>query len=182
MTIFTKLNCWATLIFILLSFCSLGAQQWKQLQQLPLQVRYEVPREWYVGGVMKEKACHCKSGTLNSSYKGNINMVLFENNNNDPELIKKQDIWGYNYIDAPVVQSIQAKNFVFEQSVSTWREDTTLQVIRLYAKKENTHFVLYFWGDPESLAAQSAVIERIIKSVELVEEEPAEATNIIKNN
>jgi hypothetical protein len=166
---YTKLYFYGLLLLYQLMALPMQAQ-WKQLEQKPLNVRYDLPRNWYVGGVMKEKACHCYSGTLNSAFKGHVNMVLFESAAATDQEVKKQDVWGYTFIDAPAVQSVPAQNFMFEQTVSTWREDTTLQVIRLYAKVENKHYLLYFWGAASDLKAQSEIIQRIISSVEYIEQ------------
>lgn len=169
MPFYTKLYFYGLLI--LYQVMPLESQgQWKQLEQKPLNVRYDLPRNWYVGGVMKEKACHCYSGTLNSAFKGHVNMVLFESAAATDEEVKNQDVWGYTFIDAPAVQSVPAQNFIFEQTLSTWREDTTLQVIRLYAKVENKHYLLYFWGAASDLIAQADIIQRIISSVEYIEQ------------
>jgi hypothetical protein len=180
MPLYTKLYFYSLLFFYQCLSLPLQAQQWKQLEQKPLNVRYDLPRNWYVGGVMKEKNCHCYSGTLNSAFKGHLNMVLFESSAPTDADVKKQDVWGYTFLEnvAPsvgenlgqdaAVQFVKAQNFIFEQTVSTWREDTTLQVIRLYAKVEKTHYLLYFWGSASDLKAQADVIDRIIKSVEYI--------------
>lgn len=140
-------------------------QQWKTLEQMPLGLRYEVPREWYVGGIMDAKKCHCSSGTLNSSFRDHINMVVFASDKFSLDSLKRQSVWGYSFVETLPKQEIPTKIFLFEQTVSRWREDNELNVIRLTATYQGVHYLLYFWGESEMLLRQNPVIERIIQSI-----------------
>ncbi len=162
---FTFLVCGLLLGATFLPLGQLFAQQWKLLEQASLGLRYELPREWYVGGVLDARACHCTSGTVNSSYKGSLNMVVFSSAEYEVDSLLRQPVWGYHYVDAPAVQTLATENYEFSQSVSRWREDSTLQVIRLHTMRGNKRLVVYFWGEAAEVERQASTIERIVRSV-----------------
>jgi len=161
-TILARLFC-GFVIFVL-TLAPVRAQQWKRLEQAPLGVQYEIPREWYVAGVLDARACHCAGGTLNTSYKGNVNMVVFVSDEYELDSLLRQSVWGYHYVDAPTIQTLATEAYQFAQSVSRWREDGSLQVIRLHTVRGSKRLVLYFWGDGQELERQNGVIERIVRS------------------
>jgi len=151
------------LIFALLSASQ--AQQWKRLNQSPLGLSYEVPRNWFVGGILDEKQCNCESGTLNSSMKDQTNMVIFASNTLSLEEMKLQDLESYHFVEVEAAERIKTEFFEFEKHVSRWKEDETLQVIRLTTTLENRQYLIYFWGEPAALLAQKENLERIIYSI-----------------
>ncbi len=151
------------LIFVLLP--ALQAQQWKRLSQSPLGLSYEVPRNWFVGGILDEKQCNCESGTLNSSLKDQTNMVIFASNTLSLAEMKLQDLEGYHFVETEFKEQIETDFFIFEKQISRWKEDKTLQVMRLATTRENRNYLIYFWGEPAAMLAQKDNLTRIIHSI-----------------
>ena len=155
---------------LLLTFClssfALYAQEWKVLRQDALNLVYDIPRSWFVGGVMNEKACHCAAGTLNSSLKDGINMVIFTSSTAHANInLKEQEVWGYHYAENNQHSVLKTSYFEYEMSISHWQEDANLQVLRLYTVYENKPVLLYFWSDKATMASKESTIFRIIYSL-----------------
>lgn len=157
------------ILLIFLAFQSglaLNAQDWKLLKQDALNLIYEIPRSWFVGGVMNEKACHCAAGTLNSSIKDGINMVIFTSSQAHPNVVlQEQEVWGYHYKEKNVREILSTPYFTFEQTISTWQEDANLQVLRLYTMHENKPVLLYFWSEATVFEEKQNTIKRIVNSI-----------------
>ncbi len=157
---------YAALLFCFSPIPNLFAQQWKRLSQSPLGLSYEVPRNWFVGGVLDEKQCNCESGTLNSSMKDQTNMVVFASRTLSLAEMQAQNLEGYHFLEAPnSSQQLKTEFFEFEKQSSRWREDATLQVVRLSATREGRHYLIYFWGEAAALLAQKENLTRIISSI-----------------
>jgi hypothetical protein len=152
-------------VFCLFIFQHNIAQSWKRLSQSPLGLSYEVPRNWFVGGIMDENKCNCESGTLNSSLKDQTNMVIFAAKEISLDSLKRQTLEGYHFLETDFLARIKTDFFDFEQHTSYWKEDNTLQVIRLTTTQENRHYLIYFWGERNALLNQKENINRIINSI-----------------
>lgn len=158
---------------IILCFCLssisvfvINAQDWKVLKQDSLNLIYEIPRSWFVGGVMNEKTCHCTAGTLNSSLKDGINMVIFTSSEAHPNInLKAQEVWGYHYEENNLYDILKTSYFEYKMSISHWQEDYNLRVLRLYTEYKNKPLLLYFWSDKATIDKEQDLIFRIIYSL-----------------
>ncbi len=161
----------ALLFFVFWSFC-LNAQNWKELSQAPINLKYKIPKGWYVGGFTHGKACICTGGTINTAKDRSINMVIFSSNEGhvDMDSLKNQKIWGYSFAPPAVEgEALKTNNFEFEKTLSTWNEDKQSTVLRFATSREEFTYLVYFWGAFNDITDNSELIEFILNSIETME-------------
>jgi hypothetical protein len=193
MRIYTLAMLLYTILSFFSSLFAQPPKLWRAVEQAPLGIGYELPRIWYMAGFMSGKACGgCEQGTLNSDSKTGINMVIFKSQ--DLEKLKKQTVWGYTFLSPshPTATSMASPEMgdipepsetpkttpetlhpnrdffglgeAFAQTVSVWKEDKNLQVIRIICQQADDYFLIYFWAPPAVIQSEMPVLERITKS------------------
>jgi hypothetical protein len=160
-------------IFILVLYFScigslMDAQTWMPLEQKPLNLRYEIPYNWYVGGYMTGRSCQCTSGTINTAPSRELNMVIFYSDEHSVDSLQKQDIWGYRFLNPSVTEQISTTHFEFEAATSRWENDSNVMVMRLSASKGDHSYVIYFWGPDHVVGNARETILHIINSISLL--------------
>lgn len=157
-----------SLLFILLC-SSASAQQWMELEQTTLHLRYKIPKGWYVGGYKSVQKCQCTGAAVNTSKTGAINMVIFYSNQQSIDSLGRQSVWGYTFDMSRVQTSrgVETTHFNFSQQLSVWKEDPSLTVLRLKAQMQEHCYLIYFWGTPADLEAYSDDIQHIVQSLQV---------------
>lgn len=158
-------------LFVLLFFVFepsiLNAQHWKELSQATMQLKYEIPQGWYVGGFISGKACNCTGATVNASKDQKINMVIFSSNTVNLDSLKRQKIWGYSFAPPSMVsESLKTNFFDFQKDLSTWNEDDEATVLRFATSRNNFQYLVYFWGSFQEVTNHAQTIEQILNSIE----------------
>lgn len=158
----------AIFTFVLLFFCWFSfasAQSWMALEQSPLNLRYEIPYNWYVGGYMTSRSCNCTSGTINTAPSRDLNMVIFFSDDFDVDSLKKQDVWGYRFATPTSKDTLQTPYFDYEVEHSRWENDSDIMVIRLSTYMGGKSYVIYFWGSDDVLSSMEETIKHIVHSI-----------------
>lgn len=154
------------LLFFVLGAFAAEAQQWKELKQAPIKLKYQIPQGWYVGGLMQGRACNCTGATINTAQDRSINMVIFSSNEVDLDSLKKQKIWGYSFAPPSAnAEKLDTEFFKFEKALSTWNEDNESTVLRFAASTDDFRYLVYFWGNLSDISNNSNIIETILKSL-----------------
>lgn len=155
------------LLFSVLCSYSIYAQQWKELKQAPLKLKYQIPSGWYVGGYTSGKACNCSGATINTADDRSLNMVIFSSNDVNLDSLKKQAIWGYNFAPpSSDTEMLETDYFNFEKALSTWQEDDKSAVLRFATSSTEFKYLVYFWGSFNDIAKHAKTIEHILKSIQ----------------
>ncbi|WMX14060.1 MULTISPECIES: hypothetical protein [unclassified Aureispira] len=156
----------ALLFFVLLMSVS-SAQNWKELNQAPIKLKYSIPQGWYVGGYMSGKACNCSGATINASKDQTISMVIFSSDKEDTNDLKTQKVWGYSFAPTSTeLEVLKTEFLVFEKAMSTWNEDKESTVLRFSTSFNNVQYLVYFWGDFQDITKNARTIETILKSIQ----------------
>lgn len=158
----------AIFTIVLLFFClfsSATAQTWMALEQSPLNLRYEIPYNWYVGGYMTSRSCNCTSGTINTAPSRDLNMVIFFSDDFDVDSLKKQDVWGYRFAAPSVIDTLETPHFAYNVEHSRWENDADIMVIRLSTQVNGKSYVIYFWGSDDVLNNMDETIMHIVNSI-----------------
>jgi hypothetical protein len=143
-----------------------SAQNWKELNQAPIGLKYNIPQGWYVGGYIHGKACDCYGATINSSKDQTINMVIFTDTI-ALDSLKKQNVWDYSFAPFTLnTEEVQTDFFTFEKSMSTWVEDKEAIVFRFSMSHNEIQYLIYFWGYLEDVTRNTNTIEIILKSIQ----------------
>lgn len=154
------------LLFLGFLMSAASAQNWKELNQASIQLKYNVPQGWYVGGYIYGKACNCTGATINSSKDQTISMVIFTDTT-DLDMLKKQKVWGYSFAPSSLsAENLQTDFLTFEKSMSTWREDTGSTVLRFSTSYNQSQYLVYFWGNLQDITQNADTIETILKSIQ----------------
>jgi hypothetical protein len=155
------------LLFFVLSISATSAQNWKELNQAPIKLKYNIPQGWYVGGYVNGKACNCSGGTLNASKDQTINMAIFSSNTEDLDSLKKQKVWGHSFAASSLcIEHLQTNFLTFEKAMSTWNEDKTSTVLRFSTSYNQSQYLVYFWGDLQDITKNASTIETILQSIQ----------------
>lgn len=160
-------------LFVLLFFVVLmsvtSAQNWKELSQASIKLKYDVPQGWYVGGYIHGKACNCSGATINSSKDQTINMVIYASDTEDLDSLKKQEVWGYSF--APYSahsEKLETNYLTFDKAISTWNEDKNSTVLRFSSSHGNFQYLVYFWGSFQDITNNAPIIEDILNSIQAI--------------
>ena len=157
---------------LVLYYFSIGtlvdAQPWMALEQSPLNLRYEIPYNWYVGGYMTSRSCNCTSGTINTAPNRDLNMVIFYSEEFDVDSLTKQDVWGYKFNTPSITETISTPYMDFEVARSRWENDSDVMVMRLTATIEDNAYVIYFWGNDDIMSNMENTIIHIVHSISLI--------------
>ncbi|MFT5647762.1 MAG: hypothetical protein ACI976_002456 [Aureispira sp.] len=153
-------------LFFVLFMSVTSAQNWRELIQAPIGLKYDVPQGWYVGGYMHGKTCDCNGATINSSKDQTINMVIFKDTI-ALDSLKKQIVWDYSFAPFTLnTERFQTDFFTFKKSISTWNEDRRAIVFRFSMSHNGSQYLIYFWGYLEDLTRNAKNIEIILKSIQ----------------
>jgi hypothetical protein len=143
-----------------------SAQNWKELTQAPIGLKYKIPQGWYVSGYIHGKACDCNGATINSSKDQTINMVILTDSV-ALDSLQKQSVWDYTF--APLsgkTELLQTDFFTFEKAMSTWVEDKRAVVFRFSMSHNEAQYLIYFWGYLEDITKNAQNIETILQSIQ----------------
>lgn len=157
-------------LFVLLFFVLLlpiaSTQNWKELTQAPLGLKYNIPQGWYVSGYIHGKSCDCYGATINSSKDQTINMVILTDTTSSDDL-KKQSVWDYTFAPSSgYTEKLQTDFFTFEKTMSTWTEDKKAIVFRFSMSHNEAQYLIYFWGYLEDINKNAENIESILQSIQ----------------
>jgi len=154
------------LLFFVLLMSVTSAQNWKELNQAPIRLKYNIPQGWYVGGYIHGKACNCNGATLNASKDQTVNMVILTDTT-DLDTLKKQKVWGYSFAPSSVYnEKLQTEFLTFEKAMSTWIEDTESAVLRFSTSHNESQYLVYFWGNLQDITRNANTIENILNSIQ----------------
>lgn len=154
------------LLFFVFFLSVTSAQNWKELNQAPIGLKYDVPKGWFIGGYMHGKTCDCYGATINSSKDQTINMVIFTDTI-PLDRLQKQVVWDYNFAAfSGRTETVQTDFFTFEKTMSTWVEDKRATVFRFSMSTNGAQYVIYFWGYLEDVTKNATNIETILKSIQ----------------
>jgi hypothetical protein len=143
-----------------------SAQNWKELNQAPIGLKYNIPQGWFVSGYIYGKSCNCNSATINLSKDQTINMAIFTDTI-DLDSLKRQKVWDYSFAPFTLdTEELQTDYFTFERAMSTWVEDKKATVLRFSMSYKESQYLIYFWGDLKDITKNAKVIELILKSIQ----------------
>lgn len=155
------------LLFFVFGTSTTNAQDWKELSQSSLNLKYQLPHEWYVGGYALDKNCNYTGTTLNASKNQGINMVIFSSKQISIDSLKNKQVWGYNFAPSLAKPEIIKTSFLsFEKALSTWVEDKETTVFRFASSSSDSNYLIYFWGKLEDITKNSSIIEHILESIQ----------------
>lgn len=154
------------LLFFVLMMSATSAQNWKELTQAPIGLKYDIPQGWYVSGYMHGTACDCYGAVINSSKDQTINMVILTDTTS-LDVLKKQSVWDYTYAPfSGYAETVQTDFFTYEKAMSTWTEDKKAIVFRFSMSHNESHYLIYFWGYLEGITKNAKNIETILQSIQ----------------
>lgn len=160
-------------LFVLLFFVVLvsvtSAQNWKELSQAPIKLKYNLPQGWYVGGYIHGKACNCSGATINLSKDQTINMVIYSSETEDIDSLQKQKVWGYSFAPYSVhTEKLETEFLTFDKAMSTWNEDKNATVLRFSTSYGTSQYLVYFWGSLQDITNHANTIENILNSIQAI--------------
>lgn len=154
------------LLFFVLSMSIISAQNWKELTQAPIGLKYNIPQGWYVSGYIHGKACDCYGATINSSKDQTINMVILTDTTSF-DILKKQSVWDYTFAPSSgYTEELKTEFFTFEKAMSTWVEDKKAIVFRFSMSHNGAKYLIYFWGYLDDINKNAKSIEAILQSIQ----------------
>jgi len=159
------------LLFLLVWSLTSNGQHWKELRQPPINLKYKIPQNWYVGGFTQGKACVCTGGAINTANDRSLNMVIFSSNLEEIHIdsLKNQKIWGYSFAPTSMeVETLKTNHFEFKKALSTWNEDKDSAVLRFTASSNGFIYVVYFWGELNDVTKKAETIESILESLQVI--------------
>lgn len=157
-----------TVLLILAASISVGQQNWKILVQETINLQYQLPNNWYVGGVMDDRASERSNYSMNVAPDYAVSMLIKCSKTLDIETLQTQKVWTYHF-SPPASENtiVQTAHFEFSKAFSTWKEDTEMKVLQFSTTSlDGMNYVVYFWGSMETILDNSQLIETILKSIQ----------------
>jgi hypothetical protein len=157
-----------TVLLILVASISVGQQNWKTLIQEPIALQYQLPNNWYVGGVMQDRTSGEGSYSMNVAPDYAVSMLIKYSDELDLTTLQQQKVWTYSF--KPVmaaIEQVKTAHFEFSKVFSTWEEDTDMKVLQFSTTSpQGMNYVIYFWGTMETILENSSLIEQILHSIQ----------------
>jgi len=176
------------LIIIILVFVSISlfSQNWQNIDQKYLGMKYDLPEDWEIDGFgggcgyweeYGSSVCYC-AGTINIGKRYSekeIFMVVYPVQIKDSvNTIKRNMVWGMIFDENGSKSIIKTKKYTFEKNVSIWKPETDYpysgnEVWKLYTSSKNQYYIIYFWAKPEVMKENEKIIAQILESFRIIE-------------
>lgn len=157
-----------TVLLILVASISTQQQNWKTLVQETIDLQYQLPNNWYVGGVMYDRAAGDGNYSMNVAPDYAVSMLIKCSDKLDVKALQEQKVWTYHFNPPSSANTtVQTNHFEFSKAFSTWKEDTDMKVLQFSTTSAaGMNYVVYFWGSMETILDNSQLIETILKSIQ----------------